>query len=153
MKCLNSCPLAVAVVLLLVADAHALQGWICKGTGSMNSTANWSAKVVPTTDQSSSNSAWCFWWAKDFPTVMTLDSDLITDRLIVAGNSSDDKSGSDATFTLGTGRTLTFKGTTGIALRVHGADDVKFRIASGAVNVDSATSDNNCIWFISKCII
>ena len=85
MKRLNSCSLAAAVVSLLVADAYALQGWICKGTGSMNSIANWSAKVVPTTDQSSSNSAWCFWWAKDFPTVMNKEGTEIADWLNTLG--------------------------------------------------------------------
>ena len=134
----------------LAVNVFALQGWINRGTGSMNDSANWSGRVVPTIDQSSANSSWCFWYAKDSPTVMTLASDLVTDRMIIAGNTSDDKSGSDVTFALGAGKTLTFKGSTGIAIRIHGADDVKLKVTSGTFKVDSATADRNCVYFPSN---
>ena len=126
-------------------DASALQGWINKGAGSMNDTANWSARVLPLTTQSSANSAWCFWYAHTNPTTMTLSEDLVTDRMVIDA----DKSGADATFALGAGRTLTFKGTTGIGIRVLRAGDVRLRLTSGTIRVDSAAAANNILHFPS----
>ena len=134
-----------AAAVLVVGNVFALQGWLLKGTGSMNNTANWSAKVVPTTDQTSANSAWCFWYAHTDPTTLTLDSDLVTDRVVI----DQDKSGADVTFDFGTDRTLMFKGTTGIGIRIHRANDVKFRLTSGTIRVDSDTADNNVLYFPS----
>lgn len=132
-----------AAMTLVVGNVFALQGWLPKGTGSMNNTANWSAKVVPTTDQTAGNSAWCFWYAHTDPTTLTLDSDLVTDRVVI----DQDKSGADVTFDLGAERTLTFKGSTGIGIRVMRANDVKFRLTSGTIRVDSDTADNNVLYF------
>lgn len=137
--------LMVALVVLTAGNVFALQGWLPKGSGSMNSIANWSAKVLPTTDQTSGNSAWCFWYAHTDPTTLTLDSDLVTDRVVI----DQDKSGADATFNLGAARTLTFKGTTGIGIRVHRANDVKLRLTSGTIRIDSASADNNVLYFPS----
>lgn len=137
--------LMVVSVVLATGNVFALQGWLPKGVGSMNSTANWSARVLPTTEQSSGNSAWCFWYAHTNPTTLTLDSDLTTDRVVI----DQDKSGADVTFDLGAARTLTFKGTTGIGIRVHRANDVKLRLTSGTIRVDSATADNNVLYFPS----
>ena len=84
--------LVCAMLGIAGGNASALQGWINKGAGSMNDTANWSARVLPLTTQSSANSAWCFWYAHTNPTTMTLSEDLVTDRMVIDA----DKSGAEA---------------------------------------------------------